>query len=108
MLGQDGFHGSKHGGGLLAVIARTHAEVDVRLRNSQAVEEDVRQVSIVMLTCMYDHMPIGPTSEGMRDGRELDELRTCTHDADDLHADPPFQYGPCQFSAVRCYRRVGG
>jgi hypothetical protein len=57
----------------------------VRLGDPQIRKEHFRHLGVVMLTRVDDDVFVAPDGEGFGDWCQLDELRTGTDDADDLH-----------------------
>jgi hypothetical protein len=65
---------------------RPNAEVDVRRRNRQLLEEHIRHVDVVMLPRMHqDLLDTAPRTERAMHRRYLHEVRTSAHDMQNLH-----------------------
>ena len=56
----------------------------VRIVKSEAAEEDVGEIDVIMLPGMNDEVLVLGRIERRRNGRQLDELWACPDDADDL------------------------
>ena len=56
----------------------------VRIVKSEAAEEDVGEVDVIMLPSVNYEVFVVRRIERRRDGRQFDELRACPDDADDL------------------------
>ena len=75
----------QHAGGLPSMRSGADAEVEVRLRNSELGEEDVRHRRVVMLPGMHDQARrssrhLRSRLDRAADRCELHELRARTHD----------------------------
>lgn len=67
------------------VRARTHAQVNIWVRDAKVSEEDVRHERVVVLPRVHDDMFVAALRQRSRDGSEFDELRAGANDAEDLH-----------------------
>jgi hypothetical protein len=66
------------------VLAGSHLQVDVGVRNAEVAEEDITHELVVVLAGVHDHV-IGPAAEGTGDRGELHELGAGTDDAQNTH-----------------------
>ena len=84
MLDQLGLERGEHPCGLVGVGAVVHAELAVRRRDAQLVEEDPRQLVVVVLAGVDQHLLVFSTQK-QRHGGGLDELRAVPDDGGDSH-----------------------
>ncbi|CPU67116.1 Uncharacterised protein [Mycobacteroides abscessus] len=85
VLVEHGVEGAEDRARLHAVAAGPDAQVHVRVGDPEVAEEHVGQHRVVVLTRVDDDV-LGSCCRGrLRDRGELDELRTRTDDAEDLH-----------------------
>jgi hypothetical protein len=78
------FERGHHPAGLRDVRAVAEAEVEVGGRNPELVEEDLRQLVVVVLAGVDQDLVVG-RPQPVRHGRCLDELRPVSDDCDDPH-----------------------
>src|SRR2546425_6355673 len=74
-----------HGRGLLSVRPRPHAEVVVRRRDPQLLEEGVGHAGIVMLAGVDDHVLDPPLHQLAVHRGKLHEVRAGADDGQDAH-----------------------
>ena len=84
-LDDHGLEALHHRSRLLRVRPRPHAEVVVRRRDPELLEESVRHARIVVLAGMDDHVLDTASHQLAVDGSELHKVRACAHDGENAH-----------------------
>ena len=85
-LGQYRLQRSQHPRGLLGVRARAGAQLAIRRGNAELVEEDLRQLVVVVLARVHDQLLVVLAQEPRHRGG-LYELRAVADDREDSHGD---------------------
>ena len=85
VLEQDLVHPGQDRARLCAVAGRADLEVHVRVRDPEVGEEDVGEHRVVVLSGVHDDVLHPTLTTGVGHRGQLDELRTGTDHAQDLH-----------------------
>ena len=67
-------------------VGSAQVEPVARFRKAQLLEEDLRELVVVVLPGVDDNLVEAVLAEGDRGGRGLDELGAVAHDRGDFHA----------------------
>ena len=85
-LGEDGcLDAGEHPGGLLGMRARSSLQAVGGRREAELVEEDLRELGVVVLPGVDDNLLETALAERDRERSRLDELRAVADDGEDPH-----------------------
>src|SRR5580658_488496 len=100
----DGLESAHDRGSLLSMRSRTNIQVFIGFRDSELLEEHIRHLHVIMLTCVDESLNMPMTGEPTMYRCSFHEVRTGADHMEHVHPQLPF-LAPAAFRAARTWSR---